>query len=207
MKPLVVPDDRCEATGYESSDGSLLRRFQAGSDQAATDLYLRYARRIFRLAESSCGEDLRRRLDADDIVQSVFSSFFRRARNGGYEVPDGEEIWGLLLVMALNKIRARGNFHRAACRDVRATQSSDALEQTASHSRHDEMALVSLRLTVDDVLRGQPELDRQIVRLRIEGFEVAEIASRVARSRRTVERVLQEFRRQLQASLQQEAEP
>jgi RNA polymerase sigma-70 factor, ECF subfamily len=181
----------------ESSDGSLLRRFQAGSDQAATDLFLRYAWRIRRLAETSCQGELGRRLDADDVVQSVFSSFFRRARDGDYEVPDGQQLWGLLLVMALNKIRA-------ACRDFRATQPAESLEDTVVDTRHDELALTSLRLTVEETIESQPEPNRQIARLRIDGFEVAEIADRVGRSRRTVERVLQEFRRRLLESLGRE---
>lgn len=204
MKPandfaLTDADAQCD-----SSDGSLLRRFQAGNDQAATDLYLRYARRVYQLAEASSGSDLRRRFDAEDIVQSVFSSFFRLARDGRYEVPDGEELWGLFLVMSLNKIRARGAFHRAACRDVHVTQPGDALAETAHDPRHDEMAILSLRMTIDEVLLGLPEIDRKIARLRIDGFEVAEIASLVARSRRTVERVLQEFRQQLRKSLDEE---
>jgi RNA polymerase sigma-70 factor (ECF subfamily) len=188
----------------EATDSSLLRRFKAGSDQAATDLYRRYARHVRRLAEPSCQGELGRRLDADDVVQSVFSSFFRRARDGNYEVPEGQELWGLLLVMSLHKIRSRGAFHRAARRDVRATQPADALEDTVVDSEHDELALAALRLTVEEAIQSQPEPNRQIARLRIDGFEVAEIAARVGRARRTVERVLQQFRQQLQASLGKE---
>lgn len=194
-------------TPHEASDGSLLRQLKNGSDQAAAELYLKYSRRIYRLAEEKCRGDLSRRLDAEDIVQSVFSSFFRRARAGQYEVPDGSELWGLLLVMSLNKIRSRAAFHHAGRRDVRATQSVDALDDVEADARHDELALATLQLTIDEVLQTQPGVNRQIVRLRIEGFEVAEIAKRVGRSRRTVERVLQEFRRQLDAVLQEEETP
>ncbi len=49
--------------------------------------------------------DLAGRVDADDIVQSVFRTFFRRVAKGDYEVPDGEELWKLFLVIALNKVR------------------------------------------------------------------------------------------------------
>jgi RNA polymerase sigma-70 factor (ECF subfamily) len=194
VRPLLEPSEP------PASDGSLLRRFRGGSDQAATELYLRYARRLFHLAQANCADDLARRVDAEDIVQSVFSSFFRRARESHYTVPDGEELWKLLLVMTLNKIRARGNFHRAACRDVGATHSGSALAQT-SDDRHDERALTFLRLVIDDILGQHPPVNQDIVRLRIEGYEVAEIAARVSRSRRTVERVLQEFRQELQDSL------
>jgi RNA polymerase sigma-70 factor (ECF subfamily) len=186
------------------SDGSLLRHFRAGNDQAATELYLRYAHRLYQLAQANCADDLAQRIDAEDIVQSVFSSFFRRAREGLYDVPRGQELWNLLLVIALNKIRAKGNFHRAACRDVAATRPSDMLAGTADE-RHDEQALTVLRLVIDEILSGHSPVNRDIVQLRIEGHEVAEIASRVNRSRRTVERVLQAFRQQLHDSLGEES--
>ena len=37
----------------------------------------------------------------EEIVQSVFGSFFRRARSGDYDVPVGDELWKLFLVIAL----------------------------------------------------------------------------------------------------------
>jgi RNA polymerase sigma-70 factor (ECF subfamily) len=186
-----------------ASDSSLLRRFRAGNDQAATEIYLRYARRLHHLAEMNCGGDLAQRLDAEDIVQSVFSSFFRRARAGQYEVPDGQELWKLLLVMALNKIRARGSFHRAACRDVGITQSGGTLAE-AVDARHDDRDLTVLRLVIEELLARHTPVNRDIVALRVEGHEVAEISARVGRSRRTVERVLQEFRQELHDSLKEE---
>jgi RNA polymerase sigma-70 factor (ECF subfamily) len=192
-----------DETPRRASDSSLLRRFRAGNDQAATEIYLRYAHRLHHLAQMNCGDDLAQRLDAEDIVQSVFSSFFRRAREGQYEVPDGHELWKLLLVMALNKIRARGSYHRAARRDVSVTQSGNTLTE-AIDDRHDERDLTVLRLVIEEILARHPPVNRDIVALRIEGHEVAEIAARVSRSRRTVERVLQEFRQELHNSLREE---
>jgi hypothetical protein len=34
-------------------------------------------------------------VDAVDLVQSIFRTFFRRVRRGCYDVPDGEELWKL----------------------------------------------------------------------------------------------------------------
>jgi RNA polymerase sigma-70 factor (ECF subfamily) len=184
----------------QSSDHSLLERYRAGNDEAATALYLRYAARLHQLVQTQCPPDLAQRVDADDIIQSVFSSFFRRARDGYYEVPKGEELWKLLLVMTLNKLRTQGNFHRAARRDVRLTQSVGRLER-ASDEQNDELALMQLRLVLAELMSTQSELSRQIVELRIKGHDVAEIAERVQRSQRTVERVLQSFRQLLQRNL------
>src|SRR5205823_11845127 len=137
-----------------------------------------------RLAENRCSPELARRVDADDIVQSVFAVFFRGIRQGFYDVLSGEEAWRLLLVIALNKIRAKGNFHRAARRDVRRTTNDEALQDGGqADPEGDATALTSLRLVIDEVLEGLPEDHRQIVLLRIEEYQVEEIAERTRRSR------------------------
>ena len=178
------------------SDRSLLRRLQGGDQDAATQIYLRYAHRLRALAQVQCGQDLGRRVDADDIVQSVFRSFFRAASAGLYDVPDGEELWKLFLVMGLNKIRAQGAYHRAAKRDVRQTAVED-LDHLVANRGEDEESMAVLRLVIEDSLKLLPELMRTIIELRIEGYQVAEIATKTGRSKRTVERNLQEYRRML----------
>lgn len=119
----MVDDPRDQGTTMQPSDGSLVRRFRAGEQDAATELYLRYADRLEKLARSETGRDLGMRLDAEDVVQSVFRTFFRRAAAGQYELPAGEELWRLILVIALNKIRQLGIHHRAAKRDATRTKS------------------------------------------------------------------------------------
>jgi len=180
------------------SDHSLLRRLRGGSQDAATLLYLRYAHRLRALTRTKFATDLARRLDVDDIVQSVFGSFFRGASRGDYDVPAGEELWKLFLVIALNKIRAKGAYHRAAKRDVRLTAGSEVLEQVAeTPAEQDEAAFAVLQMTIDEALARLPPQHRQMLTLRIEGCEVAEIAQRMGRSKRTVERILQECRKRL----------
>jgi RNA polymerase sigma-70 factor, ECF subfamily len=188
----------------EVSDGSLLRRFQHGQSDASTELYLRYAKRLLALAEAQSSPDLARRVEPEEIVQSVFRTFFRRAAQGHYAVPDGEEMWKLLLVIALNKVRTAGAFHRAAKRDMRLTTSGVAYDHALeSESGSDEAALTVLRLVVEELLVGTPASHRRMIELRIEGFEVSEIADQVQRSKRSVERVLQDFRTRLGAEIKE----
>jgi RNA polymerase sigma-70 factor, ECF subfamily len=144
-------------------------------------------------------------VDPEDIVQSVFRTFFRRASLGHYTVPDGEEIWKLLLVMALNKVRATGAFHRAAKRDVRRTSGGEAFDRAVeSQPGRDEAALNCLRMVINELLEGLPEAHRRMIELRIEGHEVNDIAAAVRRSKRSVERVLQDFRQRLDASIEED---
>jgi RNA polymerase sigma-70 factor (ECF subfamily) len=179
------------------TDASLLRRFQTGEEDAATELYHRYAARLLDLAAAKASPDLKQRVDPEDIVQSVFRTFFRRASLGEYEVPDGDELWKLFLVIGLNKVRAVAAHHKAAKRDVRNTAGGEAVE-VAGAAVPDDTARRTLEMTIDELLAPLPESHREIVRLRTDGYEVAEIAARVGRAKRSVERILQEFRQKLQ---------
>jgi RNA polymerase sigma-70 factor, ECF subfamily len=201
-EPIPLPGEHAQGT---ASDRSLLRRLQHGQSDASTELYLRYAERLLALAASQSSPDLVRRVDPEDIVQSVFRTFFRRASLGHYTVPDGEEIWKLLLVIALNKVRATGAFHRAAKRDVRRTDGGEVFVRAVeSHPGKDEAALNLLRMVVEELLQGLHESHRRMIELRIEGHEVNEIAAAVQRSKRSVERVLQDFRERLDALIKED---
>jgi RNA polymerase sigma-70 factor (ECF subfamily) len=198
-----TPDEAPSSAGC--SDGSLLRRYQGGQQHASTELYLRYADRLHALVASQSSKDLARRVDAEEIVQSVFRTFFRRAAHGHYSVPAGEEIWKLLLIIALNKVRAAGAFHRAAKRDMRQTVGGEAFELAIeSEQSRDDGALTVLRIVIEELLEGMPAAKRQMIELRIEGYEMAEIAEKVERSKRSVERVLQGFRSRLESLIHED---
>jgi RNA polymerase sigma-70 factor (ECF subfamily) len=177
------------------SDGSLLRRLRGGQEDAATELYLRYASRLRALVRGRCSSRLAQQVEPDDIVQSVFRRFFRRVVKGDYDVPPGEELWGLLVVIALNKVRSEEVFHRAAKRDVRLRAGGDEPEPAEASDR------AMLSLYVNDALSQLPPLHRQLAEWRVQGHEVAEIAAKAGRSKRTVERLLQDVRARLKQLL------
>lgn len=188
----------------ERSDRSLLRRLRRGEDDAATALYLRYAHRLLALTRKQASSELQRQTEPEDIVQSVFLSFFRKAASGMYDVPEGEELWNLLLVITLNKIRAKGNFYRAARRDVRRNAGPDVPENDAALTADSDQALLELEEVIRELLGQLPAIYAEIVSLRIAGHDIDAIAHETRRSRRTVERALQEFRNQLSGFLNQE---
>lgn len=195
--PLPSPDAPDEMT-----DHSLLQKLQDGHQSAATALYHRYAVQLRALAAKQSSAALASRVDPDDIVQSVFRTFFRRANTDQYEVPRGDDLWKLFLVITLNKIRNTAAHHKAAKRDVRQTvHLGDTPGGAVAGVTHDDADLTDLRLVIDEAIGGLPESSRQMVRLRIDGHEVGDIAARTGRSKRSVERVLQQFRFQLQGLL------
>ncbi len=179
------------------SDADLLKRVHAGEREAAGEIYSRYAERLMQLTAKQSSSKLAGRVEADDIVQSVFRTFFRRASGGYYRLPDGDELWKLFLVISLNKIRKKSIFLHADKRDISKTEQLSDQPMEAAKTSED-----ILRLTIDELIDELPAEQRGAIRDRIGGFEIAEISERNEISKRTTERILQNFRTRLQRELE-----
>lgn len=188
---------RCLMNIHESvlSDATLLRRIINGDPAAATRLFEQHAPKLMGVARSRLSAILRSTVDPEDIVQSTFKSFFRRASAGGYAAPKAGDLFNLLIVIAMRKINAKADYHTASRRDVRKTRSTG--DDILQDPHGNEPAVQELCLTIAELLEGFNETQRTIIALRLEGFTVQEIADRCQRSNRTVERELQAFRLRL----------
>lgn len=195
---LQVPARITRSPTVEPGDRFLVCRARSGDQDAATQLYLRYHNRLTSLVRKNCSSELARWAGVDDVVQSVFATFFRRIAEGCFEVADGHTAWKVLLVMALNRIRHEATYYYAAKRNAHRTVSGptaqEFLELKAS-SR--QVASAHFEMVFQDALERLPCSDRYLVGLRLEGFTVAEIAERTGRSTRTVERIIRGTRLKL----------
>ena len=152
------------------------------------------------LAKKQLAAELSGRINEEDISQSVFRTLFRRLQAGEFSVPEGATIWRLMATIAVNKVRKKGAYHRAAKRDIRKTAQVDA-ELLQVWQRDQSLVLSELRLTIVELLKDYDEPQRKIVELRLDGEEVQAIATKLSRSKRTIERTLQGFRQRLQRAL------
>src|SRR6516162_16394 len=98
----------------------LVERLRDGDPQAAEEIFARYAQRLTALAEQHLSRKLAARLDGQDVVQSVFRTFFRRSAAGEFRIDSSDELWRLLVQITLQKARAKARHHTAAVRDVTA---------------------------------------------------------------------------------------
>jgi RNA polymerase sigma-70 factor (ECF subfamily) len=197
-EPLHANTDR--PTAQPSSDHTLVRYVRGGDEAAAEELYRRYAARLRRLVADRYTSEFLSRFDPDDIVQSVFRVLYEGVRSKFYDVPQGGELWGLLFVLAVNKLHDQVSYHRAARRSVRRTTTTDGPAQEDLFTE-DETAATLLRWTVEEYLARLDETERAIVALRMTGHSVDEVAEKTDRAKRTVERVLKKARDQLTALL------
>jgi RNA polymerase sigma-70 factor (ECF subfamily) len=146
---------------------------------------------------------MRPKVDPEDVVQSVFQSFFDRCRNDELEFTGWDNLWALLAVMAMRRCAWESRWHRAARRDVRReipelTPQADQhwLESFATRDESPETA-VQLADTFARVMVHLDEADQEVLRLALQGWTVGEISLELSRHPRTVYRVLQNFRQKL----------
>ena len=186
------------------STKELLEQWQGGDQSAATRLYEHYSQRLCALAEAQIGERLSRRVGADDIVQSVFRTFFRRARNGQFVVDHSSSLWQLLVRITLHRIQRQAERHRAERRNVSSevdiSNVAGLPEALAREPTPDEAAALTSEL--EAVLAELDWQEAETLRLCLQGHSSPEIAQRVGSSRWTVRRVLDRIGSRLQQRLQ-----
>ena len=85
---------------------------------------------------------------------------------------------------------------------MRLAKGSASLERLAATATgQDPRSRMNLEMVIAEAMEQLPAAYRRIIELRIEGHEVAAIAGATGRSKRTVERTLQEFRTKLNSLL------
>jgi RNA polymerase sigma-70 factor (ECF subfamily) len=89
----------------------LLERYQRGDQEAARLLFDQYASRLIGIVEGRLPQQLRPRMDAEDVVQSAYRSFFRIAMRGDVRLEETGDLWRLLVAIALNKLRLQTRYH------------------------------------------------------------------------------------------------
>lgn len=145
---------------------------------ATTTAYATHAHRLRSLIRRRVSRRLRQRCDVDDLLQQAFIRF-----HVSYRGVPLEEVWPLLAVIATNRIRDEANRNCAAKRDIRRTMPI----------REEEVPPVP-RSDAADMLDCIPATCREALRLRLTGYEAAEIAAQLHVSKRTVERMFHQIR-------------
>ena len=179
----------------------LMARLGAGDESAAAEVFDRFAQRLRALARSRLDRLLRPKVDAEDVLQSVYRSFFRRHAAGQYELENWDSLWGMLTVITLRKCGRRLRYFRSACRDVqREVVLPAGAGAEVEAVGHDPTPSEAARLaeTLEQVMRDLTERERSILSLSLQGYTSCEISEQVGRTERTVQRVLQRVRRRLE---------
>ena len=166
-----------------ASFSTFMVRVREGDEDAARELVTRFGgliRREIRLRMYD--RRLLRVLDSMDIAQSVLNSFFARAGSGHFAVETPEQLAGLLIGMARNKLAFQRRRQYARRRDSRLTDTTRVDEMEVVSATPDPGQVASDRDLIEAVSRRLGAEERQMLDLRAEGWEWAEIAARLGGS-------------------------
>jgi RNA polymerase sigma factor (sigma-70 family) len=175
---------------------------------AAQQLWERYARRLAGLARAKLKGVRLRAADEEDVVQSAFNSFFLGVEKGRFtKLSDRNNLWPLLVLITARKAHDLRQHERRGKRGGGAVRGESALvgaigldeevrgfdqvlatEPTPASAAEMSEGLAKLLDCLDD-----PEL-RSVALWKLEGFTNDEIATKLGRSRATVERRLNDIR-------------
>ncbi len=187
---------------------------KAGDSAAATRIWHHYFDRLVRSVRARLYGQNRAISDEEDIVLSVFDSFYNAAENGRFpDLSDRDDLWRLLLRMAARKVVDKRR------RDLRqrrgGTVKLHSLDQTGNDGDVEGGRVIEAigdEPSPEMVLMMQESVEqffshlgvgqlRDLAGAKLEGYSNAELAQRFGCSERTIERRLHLIREKCQQEL------
>ncbi|MCX7422328.1 MAG: sigma-70 family RNA polymerase sigma factor [Planctomycetia bacterium] len=162
-----------------------------------------YSQRLIAFARTRLPDDLARRVDPEDVVQSAYRSFFRRLNQGEFEFEGEHDLWQLLATITYCKTQNLVKHHHRQKRDARRDEPTPISNGLVDREPGPEDVAMFYE-SLGKLLSELPDHYREFVLLRLEGYSIEEIAQRVQRSQRTVLRVLARLRKLGEAQLEPE---
>jgi DNA-directed RNA polymerase specialized sigma24 family protein len=191
----------------EGSVSHWIDLLKAGNQEGAQRLWEDYFQRLVRLARTRLQGIPRRAADEEDVALSAFDSFCRAAVQGRFpRLADRDDLWRLLVTLTERKAtrvrRHEGRQKRGggavldelALAGGSSSMAVPGIDQFAGREPTpefaacvaDEYARLLERLTSTEL--------RTIAQWKLEGYTTEEMAARLGRAPRTVERKLQLIR-------------
>jgi RNA polymerase sigma-70 factor (ECF subfamily) len=188
-------------------------------ETAWTEVHRRFSVRLIALARSRLFDrHLRQKMDADDIVQSIWRTFDRRHRLGQFEVASWEGLWALLMVLTIRRAckwvqklgAAKGPLGKEVALDATNGRRGDDQPAAAFALADDNPTPEEVHLLVESVkerLAAMPAKKRKVVEMGLAGFRNAEIGSAVGRTEARVRQILDNLAQELLGLLVKETPP
>lgn len=182
---------------------------KAGDSAAATRLWQHYFDRLVRSVRARLLGQNRAVSDEEDIVLSVFDSFYAAAENGRFpDLSDRDDLWRLLLRMAARKVVDKRRH------DLRKRRGGNVRFHSLGNAGDDEKVIEAIgdEPSPEMVLMMQESVEqlfshlgvgqlRELAGAKLEGYANAELAQRFGCSERTIERRLHLIREKCQQEL------
>jgi len=169
-----------------------LQRLHSGEADAAKEIWNRYYPRVVRLAALQLIKNDDRSIDEEDVAQSTFRTVYLAVMNGKYpDIEDRRDLWRLLLVSTLNRVRRHHRDSHALKRSVNELVTQDQSRRRLIKEISGPDAQAEMADLIETLFRRLDQEDptgelRQIALLKLEEHSASAIAKRLKRRKNHV---------------------
>lgn len=165
----------------------VLASFVAGELDATAEVFDRFRARLVALARSRIKDPrLLAKFDPEDIVQSAFFTFWRRCKDGEFELEDWESLWNLLAKITERRCHKYWKHYGKTSKRNLHRESADAADVSSPSADPLRAAIVTDML--DRSLQQLDESSQLTLVLKLQGCTEAEICEALKCSIRSVRR-------------------
>ncbi len=171
---------------------SLLERLCTGDPEAAERVFVAYEPYLRMVVRKKLPPRLRAKFDSIDVVQSVWADLLRGFRESGWQFSDEAHLRAFLVKLTRHRFIDRIRRHRTALARERSLGEIVQVDEPMSRQPGPSEVAEADELR-DRMLALCAPSHREIVRMRIAGVSVSEIAARVGMHVGSVHRILQDL--------------
>lgn len=181
---------------------TVIEGLRAGDDLAARQLVRRFTGQLIVLARRRLDSALTYKVDPEDLVQSVYKSFFKRLEVGQCEFDTWDSLWGYLALLTVRKCLDRAEYYRAACRSLGRERplTAEAMWTILSREPTPPQALILIEM-VEQFMAGLDQRGQDVLSLHLQGYSIGEIGDQLGRAPRTVRRTILRAKNRLRTYL------
>jgi RNA polymerase sigma-70 factor (ECF subfamily) len=184
----------------DRSVDSFIRSLREGDPNVTKEIFDQYVDRLVAMARRRISLRFAGRIDPEDIVQSVFRTFFHRAKQGQFEFSEEDDVCRMLARITVHKTLRQVAHHQAAKRDAgrdagSGDDSQDLVVNMLSREPSPDEATQLLDQMEHFLNQLAPE-DRRILELRMHGYSTLEISNKLDITDRKIRRRMEYVRDQ-----------
>lgn len=181
----------------------VMSRLRGGDQEAAHLIFHRFVHRLTALASREFDGRFRAKADPEDVVQSVYRSFFHRDERSPFDLADWDSLWSLLATITVRKCLDKRSYWLAARRNIgrelsQVPDGADPRLWEAIDRGPTPLQATVLAEILEMILIELPAKHRGIAETSLQGYTAVETAARCGCSERTVERVVARIKQLLQ---------